>query len=73
MKIIDKHKCINNYPEHQSTLSDNLYYEPVSKDPKGTEGPQASPEVTDSSEKILKSKNSNIFKIGEHIVRIIIK
>ena len=39
MKIIDKHKCINNYPEHQSNLSDNLYYEPVSKDPRGPEGP----------------------------------
>ena len=73
MKIIDKHKCINNYPEHQSNLSDNLYYKPVSKDPRGPEGPQATPEVTDNSEKILTSKNSDIFKIGEHIVQITIK
>ena len=43
MKIIDKHRCINNDPEHQNNLSDNLYYEPVSKDPRGPEGPEASP------------------------------
>ena len=73
MKIIDKYRCINNDPEHQNNLSDSLYYEPVSKDPRGPEGPQATPEAIDSSEKILKSKNSDIFKIGEHIVRIIIK
>ena len=69
MKSIDKYKCINNYPEHQSNLSDNLYYEPVSKDPRGPEGPEASPEVVDNSI----TKDNDIFKIGEHIVRIIIK
>lgn len=73
MKIIDKYRRINNDQEHQNNLSDNLYYEPVSKDPRGPEGPQAAPEVTDSSEKILKSKNSDIIKIGKHIVRIIIQ
>lgn len=73
MNIIDKHKCINNYPEHQNSLSDSLYYEPASKDPKGPEGPQATPEMLDDSEKFLKSKDSDVFKIGEHIVRIIIK
>ena len=45
MKIIDKHRCINNYPEHQNNLSDSLYYEPVSKDHRGQEGPQATSEV----------------------------
>ena len=69
MKIIDKHRRINNDPEHQSNLSDNLYYEPVSKDPRGPEGPKASPEVVDNSI----TKDNDIFKIGEHIVRIIIK
>lgn len=73
MKIIDKYRCINNDPEHQNNLSDSLYYEPVSKDPRGPEGPQATSEVTDNSEKILKSKNSDIIKIDKHIVRIIIK
>ena len=69
MKIIDKHRCINNDPEHQNNLSDNLYYEPVSKDPRGPEGPEASPEVVDNS--II--KDNDTFKIGEHVVRIIIK
>lgn len=73
MNIIDKHRCINSCLKHQNNLSDNSYFEPVSKDPRGPEGPQATPEVTDSSEKILKSKNSDIIKIGKHIVRIIIK
>ena len=73
MKIIDKHRCINNDPEHQNNLSDSLYYEPVSKDPRGPEGPEATSEVTDNSKKILKSKNSDIIKIDKHIVRIIIK
>ena len=73
MKIIDKYRCINNDPEHQNNLSDSLYYEPVSKDHRGPEGPQATSEVTDNSEKILKSKNSDIIKIDKHIVRIIIK
>lgn len=73
MKIIDKHKCINNYPGHQNNLSDSLYYEQVSKDHRCHEGPQATSEVIDSSIKILKSKNSDIFKIGEHVVQIIIK
>ena len=73
MNIIDKHKCINNYTEHQNSLSDSLYYEPVSKDPRGPEGPQATSEVIDNSEKILKSKNSDIFKISKHIVQITIK
>ena len=69
MKIIDKHRCINNDPEHQNNLSDNLYYEPVSKDPRGPEGPEASPEVVDNSI----TKDNDIFKIGEHVVQIIIK
>ena len=69
MKIIDKHRRINNDPEHQSNLSDNLYYEPVSKDPRGPEGPEASPEVVDN----IITKDNVIFKIGKHIVRIIIK
>ena len=69
MKIIDKHRRINNDPEHQNNLSDNLYYEPVSKDPRGPEGPEASPEVVDNSI----SKDNGIFNIGEYVVRIIIK
>lgn len=69
MKSIDKYKCINNYLDYQSSLSNNLYYEPVSKDPRGPEGPEASPEVVDNSI----TKDNDIFKIGEHIVRIIIK
>ena len=73
MKIIDKYRCINNDPEHQNNLSDSLYYEPVSKDPRGPEGPEAISEVTDNNEKILKSKNSDIIKIDKHIVRISIK
>lgn len=73
MKIIDKYRCINNDPEHQNNLSDSLYYEPVSKDPRGPEGPEATSEVTDNNEKILKSKNSDIIKIDKHIVRISIK
>ena len=73
MKINDKHKCINNSIQHQTSLSDNLYYEPVSKDPRGPEGPQATPEMLDAGEKFLKSKDSDIFKIGEHVVKIIIK
>ena len=73
MKIIDKHKYINNYPGHQNNLSDSLYYKSVSKDPRGPERPQATSEVIDSSIKILKSKNSDIFKIGERVVQIIIK
>lgn len=73
MNIIDKHRCINNDPEHQNNLNDNLYYEPVSKDPRGPEGPQATLEVIYNGKKILKSKNSDIVKIGKHIVQITIK
>ncbi len=73
MNIIDKHRCINSCLEHQNNLSDNSYFEPASKDPKGPEGPQATPEMLDDSEKFLKSKDSDVFKIGEHVIKIIIK
>ena len=71
MKIIDKHRCINNYPEHQNDLSDSLYYESVSKDHRGHEGPQASFETINNSCELLKFKNSSKFKIGKYAINII--
>ena len=71
MKLIDKHKCINNYLDYQSNLSDNSYYELVFKDPRGPEGPQASFETINNSCELLKFKNSSKFKIGKYTINII--
>ena len=71
MKSIDKYKWINNYLDYQSSLSNNLYYEPVSKNPRGPEGPQASFETINNSCELLKFKNSSKFKIGKYAINII--
>ena len=60
-------------PEHQNNMNNKLYNEPISKDPKGPEGPQATIEALNNACKILESENKDVFEIGEHIVHIDIK
>ena len=54
-------------------MNNKLYNKPISKDPRGPEGPQATIEALNNACKILESENKDVFEIGKHIVHINIK
>ena len=45
----------------------------ASKDPSGPKGPEASSVMTDGNVEIPECNDDSVFKVGEHVVHIIVK